>query len=125
MVVISRRRVLQSVPVSLAAVALPAGTAGAAVKAPTNPLSRSRWTPLVGSTFTAASASTSWSARLASIDDLPGSPGSDRRYALRFTSTSSRPEETYSLSRPGFSATPLHLVCGTTGRTWTAVVNRL
>ena len=86
MVVISRRRVLQSVPVTVVAVALPTGTAAAA-KAPADPLSRSRWASLVGSSFTAKSATSTWSARLSAIDDLPGSPGSDRRYALRFTST--------------------------------------
>ena len=124
MVVISRRRVLQSVPVSVVAVALPMGSAQAA-KAPTDPLSRSRWTPYVGSTFTAKSATGSWSARLAAIDDLPGSPGSDLRYALSFTSKTTGREDTVSLSRAGFAATPLHLVPGSKGTTWTAVVNRL
>jgi hypothetical protein len=124
MVVISRRRVLQSVPVTVVAAALPTGTAAAA-KAPADPLSRSRWGSLVGSSFTAKSATSTWSTRLAAIDDLPGSPGSDRRYAMRFTSTSKPPEGTYSLSRPGFAATALHLVPGSTGTTWTAVVNRL
>jgi hypothetical protein len=124
MVVISRRRVLQSVPAAAIAVALPTGTAAAA-RVPADPLSRSRWAGLVGSTFTAKSATSTWSTRLSAIEDLTGSPGSDRRYALRFTSTSSSSEGTYSLSRPGFAATPLHLVPGSSGSTWTAVVNRL
>ncbi|TQM54615.1 DUF6916 family protein [Humibacillus xanthopallidus] len=124
MVVISRRRVLQSVPVSVAAVALPSGTALAA-KAPTDPLSRSRWTPYVGSTFSAKSSTSTWSVRLAAVDDLPGSPGSDRRYALRLTSAAAGRESTVSLSRAGFAATTLHLVPGSNGTTWTAVVNRL
>lgn len=124
MVVISRRRVLQSVPGAAVAVALPAGAAAAA-KAPADPLIRSRWAGLVGTSFTAKSATATWSARLAALEDLPGSPGSDRRYALRFTSTSSSREGTYSLSRPGFATTPLHLVPGSSGSTWTAVVNRL
>ncbi|WP_404389620.1 DUF6916 family protein [Humibacillus xanthopallidus] len=124
MVLISRRRVLQSVPAAAVAVALPTGTAVAA-KAPVDPLARSRWAGLVGSSFTARSATSTWSARLAAVEDLSGSPGSDRRYALRFTSTTASPEGTYGLSRPGFAATPLHLVPGHGGTTWTAVVNRL
>ena len=124
MVVISRRRVLQSVPAAAVAAALPRGTAVAA-KAPADPLTRSRWAGLVGSSFTAKSATSTWSARLAAVEDLPGSPGSDRRYALRFTSTAGSPEGTYGLSRPGFAVTPLHLVPGPGGTTWTAVVNRL
>lgn len=124
MVVISRRRVLQSVPAAAVAVALPTGTAVAA-KAPTDPLARSRWGGLVGSSFSAKSATSTWSARLSAVEDLPGSPGSDRRYAVRFTSTAASPEGTYSFTRPGFAATPLHLVPGSGGTTWTAVVNRL
>ncbi len=89
MVVISRRRVLQSVPAAAVAVALPTGTAVAA-KAPADPLGRSRWSGLVGSSFTATSPTSTWSARLTAVEDLPGSPGSDRRYALRFTSTTRR-----------------------------------
>ncbi len=124
MVVISRRRVLQSVPAAAVAVALPTGTASAA-KAPADPLGRSRWSGLVGSSFTATSLTATWSARLTAVEDLPGSPGSDRRYALRFTSTTTSREGTYGLSRPAFATTLLHLVPGSGGSTWTAVVNRL
>jgi len=124
MVVISRRRLLQSVPVTVAAVALPSGAAHAA-KAPTDSLSRSRWAGSVGSTFSAKSTTSTWSVRLSAIEDLAGSPGSDRRYALRFTSTVAGRESTVSLSRAGFTATTLHLVPGLKGTTWTAVVNRL
>lgn len=127
MVVVSRRRVLQGVPVTVAAAALTTAAAGpaSAAKATTDPLSRSRWSGLVGSTFTATSATGSWSGRLTAVDDLPGSAGSDRRYALRFTSTKPSSESTYGVSRPGFTATQLHLVPGSTGTSWTAVVNRL
>jgi len=127
MVVISRRRVLQSVPAAAVATALTTVGAGTAVaaKAPADPLSRSRWSGLVGSSFTAKSATSTWSARLSSIDDLPGSTGSDRSYALHFTSTTSWREDTYGVSRAGFTTTQLHLVPGPSGQTWTAVVNRL
>lgn len=124
MVVISRRRVLQSVPAAAIASTLPAGVAVAA-KAPADPLSRSRWTPLVGATFKATSATSTSSMRLSAVEDLPGSPDSDRRYALSFTSSRSSSEDTYAVSRPGFATTPLHLVPGSSGTTWTAVVNRL
>jgi hypothetical protein len=125
MVVISRRRVLQSVPVAAVAVALPTGTAAATAKAPTDPLGRVRWSGLVGSSFTATSLTSTWPARLTAVEDLPTSPGSDRRYALRFTSSTPSREGTYGLSRPAFATTQLHLVPGSGGSTWTAVVNRL
>ena len=63
--------------------------------------------------------------KLSAIEDLPGSPGSDRRYALRFTSKSSAADGTFSLSRAGFAATSVHLVAGPSGTSLTAVVNRL
>jgi len=130
MVVISRRRVLQAVPAAAVATALTtleAGTATAA-KAPVDLLSRSRWSALVGSSFSVTSTTSTtstWSGRLSAVDDLTGSPGSDRRYALHFTSTTGSREDTYGVGRPGFATTPLHLVPGPTGKTWTAVVNRL
>ena len=127
MVVISRRQVLRAVPAAAVAItgtAAGAGTATAA-KAPSDPLGRSRWSGLVGSSFTATSLTATWSARLTAVEDLPGSPGSDRRYALRFTSATTSREATYGLSRPAFATTLLHLVPGSGGSTWTAVVNRL
>jgi len=72
-----------------------------------------------------ASPAAIWPARLTAVEDLPASPGSDRRYALRFTSTTTPRECTYGLSRPAFATTQLHLVPGSGCRTWTAVVNRL
>ncbi len=127
MVVISRRRVLQAVPAAAVGAAVTVAGAGtaAAAKAPVDLLSRSRWTSLVGSSFSAKSTTTTWTGRLSAVNDLPGSPGSDRRYALHFTSTTSSREDTYGISRSGFTTTPLHLVPGPTGKTWTAVVNRL
>lgn len=127
MVVISRRRVLQAVPAAALGTAVTVAGAGtaAAAKAPVDLLSRSRWTSLVGSSFSATSTTSTWTGRLSAVDDLPGSPGSDRRYALHFTSTTGSREDTYGVSRPGFTTTPLHLVPGPTGKTWTAVVNRL
>lgn len=127
MVVISRRRVLQAVPAAAVATAVTAAGAGTAeaAKAPVDLLSRSRWTALVGSSFSAKSATSAWTGRLSAVNDLPGTPGSDRRYALHFTSTTGSREDTYGVSRSGFTTTPLHIVPGPTGKTWTAVVNRL
>ena len=133
MVVLSRRAVLAGVPASAIALGLPLGSAGsaaAAAKVGPDLLARSRWAAVVGATLTARSTTTTttstWSARLTAVQDLPGAPsGSDRRYLLRFTSTTAGIEGTVTLSRSGFTATALHLVPGPTGRTWTAVVNRL
>lgn len=125
MVVIGRR----AVPGTALAAVLPVWTpasAAAATKTPTDPLSRARWASLVGSTSTPKSATSAWSARLSTREDLPGATqGSDRRYVLRFTSTSAAVEGTFSFSRSGLSATSVHLVPGSKGRSWTGVVNRL
>ena len=123
MVVISRRRVLQSVPVARA---VPCRRARQRQRRPRAIHSAGCAGPsLIGSSFTATSPTAIWPARLTAVEDLPASPGSDRRYALRFTSTTTPREGTYGLSRPAFATTQLHLVPGSGGRTWTAVVNRL
>ena len=125
MVVISRRRVLQSVPVSLVAAALPVGSAQAA-KAPTSPLSRSRFVGLVGRTFALADGSTSWGARLDGVSDILGAPaGSDTRFALLLSSSrAGGADGTYAMSRSGFTATPIFLVAAPNRRSWVATVNR-
>jgi hypothetical protein len=126
MVVISRRRVLQSVPATLvAAVALPTGTAVAA-KATADPLSRSRFAGLVGRTFALADGSASWSARLDGVSDIVGAPaGSDTRFALLLSSSrAGGADGTYAMSRSGFTATPIFVVAAPDRRSWVATVNR-
>ncbi|TQN45708.1 hypothetical protein FHX52_2408 [Humibacillus xanthopallidus] len=125
MVVISRRRVLQSVPVGVAAVALPTGTAVAA-KAPSDPLSRSRFAGLVGRTFTLAGGAASWGARLDGVSDIVGAPaGSDTRFALLLSSSrAGGADGTYAMSRSGFTVTPIFVVASPDRRSWVATVNR-
>jgi hypothetical protein len=125
MVVITRRRLLQGVPVAAVAVALPAGPAVAA-KATADPLSRSRFAGLVGRTFVLAVGSASWDARLDGVSDIVGAPaGSDTRFALRLSSSrAGGADGTYAMSRPGFTATPIFVVAAPDRRSWVATVNR-
>lgn len=117
-----------------ATAAAAAGTATAspaqAAKASTDLLSRSRFSPLVGSTFTMTSAAGSSSVVLSAVGDLVpgGSPGSDRQFAASFTGGSggrARPDGVYTFSRKGFTATALFVVAAADGTHWRATVNRV
>jgi secreted PhoX family phosphatase len=101
-----------------------------AAKATTDLLSRSRFSPLVGSTFTMSSATGSSTVVLSAVGDLVpgGSPGSDRQFAASFTGASGGParaDGVYTFSRKGFTATALFVVAAADGTHWRATVNRV
>lgn len=99
-----------------------------AAKASTDLLSRSRFSPLVGSTFTMTSAAGTSSVVLSAVGDLTpgGSPGSDRQFAASFTGSGGpRPDGLYTFSRKGFTATTLFVVASADRTHWRATVNRI
>jgi len=95
----------------------------------TNLYARSRFTPYLKGTFTLAAGSATYKVVLTAIDDFgAGAATSDpNRFRLTFTTAVAGPsQQTCTLSRPGFAATPLFVVpIGTTARTYEAVINRI
>jgi hypothetical protein len=89
---------------------------------------RSRFTPYLNSTFTLTTGTATWKATLVGIEDLqPLRIANDPdRFRLLFrTSTAGPAQQTCSVRRSGFTATPLFLVpADSTSRTYAAVVNR-
>lgn len=95
-----------------------AGTAPAAhaAKAPADLMRRSRFSQHLRSTFTMTSSRGKWSVVLAALDDLApgGSPGSDKQFAATFTGAVPG-DGVYTVTRKGFTATPLFVVAGNGG----------
>lgn len=126
--VLSRRSIVLGGPVAVAATLVPAQSASAATSTSTSSLlSRSRFESRVGQSFTLTAGGIRWSVTLARVGDLLGAPpGDDRRFALTFTSATAGPSSgTWTVSRPGFTATVLFGVAGPERRSFTAVVNRI
>ena len=126
MIGVTRRQLFATTTLGTVAGVVTAPGANAA-KATSSPLSRSRFSGLVGATFTLSAGSTSWTARLDAVKDLVGAPaGSDSRFSLSFSaSRAGGPDGTYSLSRPGFAATTIFLVGAPARTSWVATVNRV
>lgn len=123
---VTRRQMIATTALGTVAGPLATAAPATAAKPVSDPLSRTRFAGLVGATFTLASATASWSARLDDVRDIVGAPaGSDTRFSLGFTSSrAGRTDGTYALSRPGFASTPLFLVAAPDRRSWVATVNR-
>lgn len=125
MIDVTRRRVLQTGGLAAASVLVPVGTAAAAKS--TNLMSRSRFSGLVGSTFTLSGDGTSWPCKLTDVADLLGAPaGADGRFRLTFTTTGAGPGQgVRAFSRPGFTSTELFVVPDDARRQYVAIVNRI
>jgi hypothetical protein len=94
----------------------------------TNPYSRSRFTPRVGSRFTLTTPTGRWSATLASVADLQPLvvAGDDRRFAVTFCTTSAVPRDgVFTVAARGFADTPVFLTADPARRALTGTVNRL
>lgn len=122
----SRRTLLRTGIVGSAlALLAPSGYAAAATTA--DLYTRSRFKRLVTARFTLSTATASWPVTLDGLSDLPGAPpGAANAFRLSFTpSRGTPPQGTYTLSRKGFTATPLFVVPGDPARGHLdAVVNR-
>ncbi|EWT02112.1 hypothetical protein N865_07375 [Intrasporangium oryzae NRRL B-24470] len=127
--VLSRRSIVLGGPVAVATTLVPTHTASAATSTGTSGslLSRSRFASRVGASFTLTAGGTRWSVTLSRVTDVLGAPpGDDRRFAVTFTSPSAGPSSgTWTVSRPGFTATTLFGVAAPDRRSFTAVVNRI
>lgn len=126
MSLVSRRTVLRSAALAAGATAVQP-TVQAAAASITDPLSRARFTAQLGATFTLTKAGTSIKAVLMTVEDLTPTkvPGDDRNYRLTFSAKSAGPAQgTVSVSRPGFTTTPLFLVPDVARRSYGAVVAR-
>jgi len=113
---------------ALGVFATPFLSAWSALAAPSTDLyARTRFARLQSGAFTLVDATGSWSLTLTQVSDLPGAAaGDERRFGLTFRSTvAGPPQGSYTLRRPGFTATPLFVVPSDAGRrTYEAVVNR-
>lgn len=123
---LSRRAVLQAG--TLAVAALPfASMAAAEAATTTNLYTRSRFTPYLNGAFTLTAGTSSWKVTLTEIGDLAGAAAGDQnRFRLTFSTTSAGPsQQTCTLRRSGFTATPIFVVpVDATRRKYVAVVNR-
>src|SRR5690242_13859720 len=117
-----------------AAVAATAGSGVAtastahAAKAPTELLTRSRFSPLVGKAFTMSSTTGRWSVVLTAVDDLVpgGAPGAEKQFAATFSASGGGVTDgIYSFSRNGFTTTTLFVVADAAGRHSRGTVNRV
>lgn len=126
---VSRRAVLKAG--ALAAAALPFAsnaTADASTTTTSTLYGRSRFTPYINKTFTLTAGTSSWTATLTGVGDLPGAPAGDQnRFSLAFRTTSAGPgQQTCTLRRSGFTATPLFVVpSGAATQVYNAIVNRI
>jgi long-subunit fatty acid transport protein len=110
-----RRTVIAGAAAAAAAATTTVGTASAAhaAKAPVDLMRRSRFSQHLRSTFTMTSSSGRWSVVLASLDDLlaGGTVGSDTQFTASFTGAVPG-DGVYTVTRKGFTATPLFVVAG-------------
>ena len=125
-----RRTVIAGTAAVAATAGSTVGTASAAhaAKAPVDLLTRSRFSPHVGKTFTMTSGSARWSVVLSTVEDLSpgGAPGSEKQFAATFSGSSGGVRDgVYALSRSGFTTTSLFVVADPTGRHSRATVNRV
>lgn len=123
---ISRRTLVRAGALGVVLIPITTGRSALAA-AVTNLYGRTRFTPLVGKTFTLSGADTSTTATLAQVSDLAGAARNDNdRYCLTFrTATAGPPQGSYTLRRAGFTATTLFVVpSDATSRTYQAIVNR-
>ena len=138
---LSRRRMLQGIAALAVTAVTPLRWVARADAAPgksgtstngttTSWFSRSTYVPLLGSAFTAGTATLT----LAAIGDLTppsakeASTGSDGRFSLLFTSTSVLAQATRTVSHPSLGETSLFVVPvgpASTPRSYEVIVNRL
>lgn len=122
----SRRTLLRAS--ALAVLAAPFVTMRPASAAQSNDLyARERFSKLKNATFRLADSSGTWQVTLGQVYDLPGAPAGDRRrFGLTFHAATTGPVQgSYTLSRNGFTPTPLFVVpSDAQRRTYEAVINR-
>ncbi len=94
---------------------------------PANLYIRSRFTPLLNAAFKMVGTTSSWSATLLQISDLPPAASGDKyRFGLTFrTPVAGPPQGSYTFRRSGFTATTLFVVpTDASRRSYQAVINR-
>jgi hypothetical protein len=110
-----RRTVLAAAAAAAATATTTVGTASVAhaARTPEDLMRRSRFTPHLRSAFTLTSSAGRWSVVLASLDDLVtgGAVGADKQFTATFTGAVPG-DGVYTVTRKGFTATPLFLVAG-------------
>lgn len=125
---LSRRAVLRAGALTAAALPFASLPLAGAATASGNLYRRSRFTPCLNAAFTVQGGTGSWRATLVGIEDLdPVRMTADPdRFRLLFRTSSAGPaQQTCTLRRSGFTATPLFLVpTDDTLRLYAAVVNR-
>jgi hypothetical protein len=123
---LSRRALLRAA--ALTAAAVPFASMSMAEATTTNLYARPRFVPYLNKAFTLTAGGVSYAVVLTAIQDLSpkGKTNDPDRFRLTFRTAVAGPsQQTCSLSRSGFTATPLFVVpIGSTSRTYEAIVNR-
>ena len=123
--VVATSTAVPSLATAATAAAVPNASSG---KTARSPLTRSRFTSQLGSTFSLKSPVATWSVRLERIGDLfPVLRADDEdRFSLIFSSTEPGPPQgTFTFVRAGFEPTQLFVIPDADRRQYLAIVNRL
>jgi hypothetical protein len=126
---VARRTVVLIGSASPVAMILGGGWVAPAAAAARSAYDRATWTPLVGSTFTMSSATSSQPVVLAAVENVAGAPsGAAQRFSLVFRSASGPlVDQVVSLQRRGFAGASLFVSSvdrGISAHHYQAVVNR-
>lgn len=125
---LSRRALLRAGALAAAGIPFASMSIAEAATSSTNLYARTRFAPYINGAFTLAAGPATYRVVLTAIEDFGagGRTSDPNRFRLIFkTVVAGPPQQTCTLSRPGFTATPLFVVpMGASLRTYEAVINR-